>query len=61
MEKRFVAVDIEVVVDAHPLEEVEDEQRGIGVGEAGEVGHRARAGDAGVALAQVDLAAVQVG
>jgi hypothetical protein len=44
----------------HELEEVEQEQRHVGVGPGAHVGHRRGAGDAGVQLAQVYSAGVEI-
>ena len=53
-------VDVEVEVDAGELEQVEEEERHVGVGEGGVVGHRAGAADARVELAEVHLVVVLV-
>ena len=53
--------DVDLVVDVHVLEQVEQEQRHVGVGAGGHVRHRRHAADPRVDLAQVDLAGVDVG
>ena len=51
---------VEVVVDVHPFDQMEQEEGRVRVSERGEVRHRAGAGDSGIALAEVDLVAVEV-
>ena len=53
-------VDVQVEVDVHVLEDVEQEQRHVGVGARGDVGDRRRPADPRVELAQVDLVRVGV-
>ena len=59
-QRAFSAIDIEVEVDAAELQQVEHEQRQIGMGEGGVIGHRAGAGDPRIEFAQIDLAALLV-
>ena len=54
-------LDVDLVVDVHVLEHVEQEQRHVGVRAGGDVRHRGHAADARVDLPQVQLAAVDVG
>jgi hypothetical protein len=54
-------LDVDLVVDVHELEQVEEEERDVGVGAGRDVGHRRHAADAGVELAEVQLAGVEVG
>ena len=53
--------DVDLVVDVEVLEQVEEEQRHVGVGAGGHVRHRGHAADARVDLAEVELAGVDVG
>ena len=53
-------LDVDLVVDVHVLEQVEEEQRHVGVGAGADVGHRADPAQARVQLTEVELAAVQV-
>ncbi len=53
-------VDVHLVVDVHELEEVEQEQRDVGVGPGGHVGDRRRPRDPRVELPEVDLIGVDV-
>jgi hypothetical protein len=53
-------LDVEPVVDVRVLQEMEQEQRNVGVGPGRDVRHRRRAGDPRVQLAEVDLVGVDV-
>ena len=53
-------VDVDLVVDVEVLQEVEQEQRQLGVGARGHVRHRADARQPRVQLTQVELAGVDV-
>src|SRR6202035_5894679 len=52
---------VDRVVHVHELQQVEQEQRHVGVGAGGDVRHRGGPGNPGVQLAQVDRAGVGVG
>ena len=53
-------VDVDFVVDIHELQQMEQEQRDVGVGARGDIGHRRCPGDPRVQLAEVDLVGVEV-
>ena len=53
-------LDVDGVLDVHELEQVEQEERHVGVRPGGDVGHRRDPGDARVELAEVDVVGVQV-
>ena len=57
---RIELVDVQLEVDVGVLEQVEQEQRRIGLRKRGQVGHRARPGDSGIDLAQVQVVGVLV-
>ena len=57
---RVDVVDVDLVVDVDVLEQVEQEQRDVGVRPGRDVGHRRHAADPRVELAEVELAAVDV-
>ena len=53
-------LDVEVEIGAAELQQMQHEQRQIGMGEGGVVGHRAGPGHPRIELAQIDLAALLV-
>ena len=54
-------VDVDLVVDVHELEQVEEEERHVAVGDGGDVRHRARTGHPRVELPEIELTALVVG